>query len=142
MLQSIVGFVVVVLFGVYANQALTHVQKEEMDSLVLATEGQAPQELSDLFREVGGVTAQFSLWLGSLLMEKLSNSAFSLQSDRVSYEQFKFWCLTHAQATSIMKWLLKEPCTVTLSDDLETPTFYQTLAGVTHCEYPLSSPSH
>ncbi len=44
--------VVSVLFGVYANEALTHVQKEEMDSLVLSTEGQAPQELSDLFREV------------------------------------------------------------------------------------------
>lgn len=59
---------------------------------------------------------------------------FSWQSDRVSYEHFRFWVLRNADATTITKWLLKEPASVTLSNDLETPTFYQTLAGVTHCE--------
>ena len=57
------------------------------------------------------------------------------QSDRVSYEHFRLWVLSHNEATTIVKWLLKEPCTVTLSNDLETPTFYQTLAGVTHCKF-------
>ena len=43
---------VTVIFGLYANESLSHVQKEQMDALVLATEGQVPQELSDLFRDV------------------------------------------------------------------------------------------
>lgn len=33
------------------------------------------------------------------------------------------------------KWLLMEHMTVSLSDDTDTPTFYQTLAGVTHCKF-------
>lgn len=59
---------------------------------------------------------------------------FVLQSDRVSYDHFRMWVLSFPEATSPTRWLLHEPCTVTLSDELETPTFYQTLAGVTHCE--------
>lgn len=50
MVDYLVSFLV--LFGLYANEALTHVQKEEMDRLVLATEGQVPQALSDLFKDV------------------------------------------------------------------------------------------
>ena len=40
------------MFGLYANEALTHVEKEEMDRLVLATEGQVPPALSELFKDV------------------------------------------------------------------------------------------
>ena len=40
------------MFGLYANEALTHVQKEEMDRIVLATERQVPQALSQLFLDV------------------------------------------------------------------------------------------
>ena len=61
---------------------------------------------------------------------------FHFQADRVPYERFKLWVLYHQTVTSIIKWLLQEPCVVTLSNDLETPTFYQTLAGVTHCKLP------
>lgn len=60
------------------------------------------------------------------------NSKF--QSERISYEEFREWLLAHPDATTVTRWLLAEPCHVSLSNDLETPTFYQTLAGVTHCE--------
>lgn len=39
----------------------------------------------------------------------------------------------HKNATILSKWLLVESC-VNLSSELETPTFYQSLAGVTHLE--------
>ncbi|CAG2061101.1 unnamed protein product, partial [Timema podura] len=55
--------------------------------------------------------------------------------ERLSYEEFREWLQVHPDATSLSRWLLSEPCTVTLSNELETPTFYQTLAGVTHCKY-------
>uniref|UniRef100_A0A182M9T8 ubiquitinyl hydrolase 1 n=1 Tax=Anopheles culicifacies TaxID=139723 RepID=A0A182M9T8_9DIPT len=39
----------------------------------------------------------------------------------------------HRGATALSKWLLQDAC-VNLSSELETPTFYQSLAGVTHLE--------
>lgn len=59
-------------------------------------------------------------------------SLFS-QSDRVTYEQFKSWIIAHKKATVLSKWLLLESG-VNLSTELETPTFFQSLAGVTHLE--------
>nr|CAD7196012.1 unnamed protein product [Timema douglasi] len=61
------------------------------------------------------------------------SSLFS-EKERLSYEEFREWLQVHPDATSLSRWLLSEPCTVTLSNELETPTFYQTLAGVTHLE--------
>uniref|UniRef100_A0A2M4A0P1 ubiquitinyl hydrolase 1 n=1 Tax=Anopheles triannulatus TaxID=58253 RepID=A0A2M4A0P1_9DIPT len=55
------------------------------------------------------------------------------QSDRVTFEQFKSWIQMHRGATALSKWLLLDAC-VNLSSELETPTFYQSLAGVTHLE--------
>lgn len=57
--------------------------------------------------------------------------------DRVTFEEFGDWLREYPDATSLSRWLLCEPCTVTISNELETPTFYQTLAGVTHCESTL-----
>ena len=42
----------VVLFGMYADDSYSYVQKEEMDRLVLESEGQVSSALSDLFQEV------------------------------------------------------------------------------------------
>lgn len=42
----------VVLFGMYADDSYSYVQKEEMDRLVLESEGQISVALSDLFQEV------------------------------------------------------------------------------------------
>lgn len=55
------------------------------------------------------------------------------QSDRVTYDQFKSWIIVHKKATVLSKWLLLESG-VNLSTELETPTFFQSLAGVTHLE--------
>ncbi len=41
-----------VLFGIYAHESLMYIQKEEMDQLILASEGQPPQCVSQLFLEV------------------------------------------------------------------------------------------
>ncbi|KAI0214878.1 Ubiquitin carboxyl-terminal hydrolase 32 [Lamellibrachia satsuma] len=94
------------LFGLYANEHLCSIEKHEMDAFILATDGQVPQSLSELFRE----------------------------TDSVSFESFRSWIMTHPEATSVSKWLLVEKHNVSLSNDLETPTFHQTLAGVTHLE--------
>ena len=58
----------------------------------------------------------------------------SSQSDQVNFDTFYQWVRTHPDATIITKWLLMEQSAISLSNDMETPTFYQTLAGVTHCE--------
>ncbi|CAI9715032.1 ubiquitin carboxyl-terminal hydrolase 32-like [Octopus vulgaris] len=94
------------LFGMYADEAFSYIQKEEMDRRILETEQQVSQSLSELFKEC----------------------------DQVTYEQFSSWVSLHPDATLLTKWLLSEPLSVTLSNDMETPTFYQTLAGVTHLE--------
>ncbi|XP_049878866.1 ubiquitin carboxyl-terminal hydrolase 32 isoform X2 [Pectinophora gossypiella] len=52
--------------------------------------------------------------------------------DKVTYEQFRSWLLIHKDATVLSKWLLSERANMV--QDLETPTFYQSLAGVTHLE--------
>ena len=62
-------------------------------------------------------------------------NCFILQTDRVTYEQFRAWVLRNRDATSVTRWLLQDAPTVSLSNNQETPTFYQTLAGVTHCMY-------
>lgn len=55
------------------------------------------------------------------------------QSERVNFEQFQDWIVKHRNATVLSKWLLADNC-VSLTSELETPTFYQSLAGVTHLE--------
>lgn len=57
------------------------------------------------------------------------------QNDQVSFDYFRLWVKKHPDATEMTKWLLMEHMTVSLSDDTDTPTFYQTLAGVTHCKF-------
>lgn len=51
--------------------------------------------------------------------------------EKVTFDQFRSWLLIHKDATVLSKWLLSE---VNIAQDLETPTFYQSLAGVTHLE--------
>ncbi|CAH1641332.1 unnamed protein product [Spodoptera littoralis] len=52
-------------------------------------------------------------------------------AEKVTFDQFRSWLLIHKDATVLSKWLLSE---VNVAQDLETPTFYQSLAGVTHLE--------
>uniref|UniRef100_A0A8C2Z9U4 ubiquitinyl hydrolase 1 n=1 Tax=Cyclopterus lumpus TaxID=8103 RepID=A0A8C2Z9U4_CYCLU len=56
------------------------------------------------------------------------------QGDKVNYERFRNWLLQNKEAFTLSRWLLSGGVCVTLTDDSDTPTFYQTLAGVTHLE--------
>lgn len=54
-----------VLFGMYADDSYSYVQKEEMDRLVLESEGQISVALSDLFQEVKIIeTLPESIYIG------------------------------------------------------------------------------
>lgn len=55
--------------------------------------------------------------------------------DKVTFDQFRSWLLIHKDATVLSKWLLSD---LVVTHDLETPTFYQSLAGVTHLEERVS----
>lgn len=70
----------------------------------------------------------------------LQTGAISLfsQSDKLNFEQFNVWIQTHKNSTVLSKWVLSEK-TVHLTSELETPTFYQSLAGVTHLEERVST---
>ncbi|CAG2247856.1 USP6_32 [Mytilus edulis] len=94
------------IFGMYADDSYTMVQKDEMDRRIIETEGQVSHAVSELFSD----------------------------RDQVTFEQFRLWIFQHPGATIITKWLLMEDITISLSNDTDTPTFYQTLAGVTHLE--------
>lgn len=61
------------------------------------------------------------------------SSLFGPSSDRVPFEHFRQWMLLNKRATVLSRWLLFEPY-VNLAPDLETPTFFQSLAGVTHLD--------
>lgn len=61
--------------------------------------------------------------------------------DKVGFEQFRLWLTINKDGTGLSRWLLLEPC-VSLSSELEMPTFYQTLAGVTHLEEHVSINYH
>jgi hypothetical protein len=52
-----------VIFGFYAYESLPFVNKSEMDRLVLATEGQVPAALSELFLDVSTGTSVYTSWL-------------------------------------------------------------------------------
>uniref|UniRef100_A0A8K9UKA3 ubiquitinyl hydrolase 1 n=1 Tax=Oncorhynchus mykiss TaxID=8022 RepID=A0A8K9UKA3_ONCMY len=56
------------------------------------------------------------------------------EGEKVNYERFKSWLLQNTEAFTFSRWLLSGGVCVTLTDDSDTPTFYQTLAGVTHLE--------
>ncbi|XP_046386606.1 ubiquitin carboxyl-terminal hydrolase 32 isoform X1 [Ischnura elegans] len=95
------------LFCLYSNENGSFVVKDEMLRLVHACEGGfVPESVLQLFSE----------------------------HEKVPFEEFREWLQANPDATSLTRWLLSEPCAVTLSNDTETPTFYQTLAGVTHLE--------
>ncbi|KAG8122650.1 hypothetical protein E2320_018138 [Naja naja] len=56
------------------------------------------------------------------------------EGEKVNYEKFRSWLLHNKEAFTFSRWLLSGGVYVTLTDDSDTPTFYQTLAGVTHCK--------
>ena len=58
----------------------------------------------------------------------------ALQGGTVNYSKFREWLIENPNSTPLTEWLMSDPCPVMLTNDLETPTFYQTLSGVTHLD--------
>jgi len=52
----------------------------------------------------------------------------------VTFEQFCLWQEKHPEALGVVQWLLSPNDNLSLVNKVDTPTFYQTLAGVTHLE--------
>ncbi|CAN0056591.1 unnamed protein product [Lampetra planeri] len=95
------------IFSLCANESGSYVSREGLEGLLQACETQPLAEtVRQCFRE----------------------------SERANYERFKQWLLANKELLILSRWLLASTVSVTLTDDSDTPTFYQTLAGVTHLE--------
>uniref|UniRef100_A0A670Z3P7 Ubiquitin carboxyl-terminal hydrolase 32 n=1 Tax=Pseudonaja textilis TaxID=8673 RepID=A0A670Z3P7_PSETE len=94
------------IFSLFSNESGSHVAREEMERMLLIIDGKVPECLKKCFSE----------------------------GEKVNYEKFRSWLLQNKEAFTFSRWLLSGGVYVTLTDDSDTPTFYQTLAGVTHLE--------
>lgn len=94
------------LFSLFASDPSGHASKEDMEAVLQALDGEVPPALRQCF----------------------------LEGDKVNYERFRIWLQQNIEAFTFSRWLLSGGVSVTLTDDSDTPTFYQTLAGVTHLE--------
>ena len=52
--------------------------------------------------------------------------------DRATFEQFSAWLERHHKDLGLARWVMSPTSNLSLVSHLDTPTFYQTLAGVTH----------
>ncbi|CAM5164706.1 unnamed protein product [Eretmochelys imbricata] len=94
------------IFSLFSNESGSYVIREEMERMLHIVDGKIPDSLKRCFSE----------------------------GEKVNYEKFKNWLLQNKDAFTFSRWLLSGGVYVTLTDDSDTPTFYQTLAGVTHLE--------
>ncbi|XP_054901475.1 ubiquitin carboxyl-terminal hydrolase 32 isoform X4 [Poeciliopsis prolifica] len=94
------------LFSLFASDLSGYAAREDIEAVLQALDGEVPSSLKRCFAE----------------------------SDKVNYERFRNWLLQNKEAFTLSRWLLSGGVCVTLTDDSDTPTFYQTLAGVTHLE--------
>ncbi|KAK2574456.1 Ubiquitin carboxyl-terminal hydrolase 32 [Acropora cervicornis] len=94
------------IFNIYSTDG-AFVNKDNMESLILGCDGgNIPQPVIDCFSE----------------------------NDRLTFEEFSNWLIKNPDVTTLTRWLLfvSNGCSMQLTDNSETPTFYQTLASVTH----------
>ncbi|XP_044285771.1 ubiquitin carboxyl-terminal hydrolase 32 isoform X2 [Varanus komodoensis] len=94
------------IFSLFSNESGSYVVREEMERMLHMVDGKVPETLKKCFSE----------------------------GEKVNYERFRNWLLHNKEAFTFSRWLLSGGVYVTLTDDSDTPTFYQTLAGVTHLE--------
>uniref|UniRef100_A0A7N6BGZ7 Ubiquitin carboxyl-terminal hydrolase 32 n=1 Tax=Anabas testudineus TaxID=64144 RepID=A0A7N6BGZ7_ANATE len=94
------------LFSLFASDLGGYAAREDIEAVLQVLDGEVPTSLKKCFSE----------------------------GDKVNYERFKNWLLQNKEAFTLSRWLLSGGVCVTLTDDSDTPTFYQTLAGVTHLE--------
>lgn len=112
------------LWNVYCNDSGTHIIKHDFAKALQIEETYQQSAPTNVNRPT---IAELQTKSQSILLSLFGHS------DRVNFEQFKQWIVKHERATVLSRWLLLESC-VNLSTELETPTFYQSLAGVTHLE--------
>uniref|UniRef100_A0A8D3BMW7 Ubiquitin carboxyl-terminal hydrolase 32 n=1 Tax=Scophthalmus maximus TaxID=52904 RepID=A0A8D3BMW7_SCOMX len=94
------------LFSLFASDLGGYAAREDIEAVLQVLDGEVPTSLKKCFPE----------------------------GDKVNYERFRNWLLQNKEAFTLSRWLLSGGVCVTLTDDSDTPTFYQTLAGVTHLE--------
>ncbi|XP_029922216.1 ubiquitin carboxyl-terminal hydrolase 32 isoform X5 [Myripristis murdjan] len=94
------------LFSLFASEQGGYAARDDMEAVLRVLDGEVPPSLRKCFSE----------------------------GDKVNYERFRNWLLQNKEAFTLSRWLLSGGVCVTLTDDSDTPTFYQTLAGVTHLE--------
>ncbi|KAM8854577.1 ubiquitin carboxyl-terminal hydrolase 32 isoform 2-T2 [Synchiropus picturatus] len=94
------------LFSLFASDLGGYAAREDIEAVLQILDGEVPASLRKCFNE----------------------------GDKVNYERFRAWVLQNKEAFTFSRWLLSAGVCVTLTDDSDTPTFYQTLAGVTHLE--------
>ncbi|KAF7644576.1 hypothetical protein LDENG_00219480, partial [Lucifuga dentata] len=92
------------LFSLFASEQGGYAARDDMEAVLQLLDGEVPPSLRKCFSE----------------------------GDKVNYERFRNWLLQNKEAFTLSRWLLSGGVCVTLTDDSDTPTFYQTLAGVTH----------
>lgn len=88
------------------------------------------QSLSSLNSQTGMDSAHG--WRSVFWRQQIHFAFLFVQGDKVNYDRFRNWLLQDKEAFTLSRWLLSGGVCVTLTDDSDTPTFYQTLAGVTH----------
>ncbi|XP_032364204.1 ubiquitin carboxyl-terminal hydrolase 32 isoform X6 [Etheostoma spectabile] len=94
------------LFSLFASDLGGYAARDDIEAVLQVLDGEIPASLKKCFSD----------------------------SDKVNYERFRNWLLQNKEAFTLSRWLLSGGVCVTLTDDSDTPTFYQTLAGVTHLE--------
>ncbi|XP_017089550.2 ubiquitin carboxyl-terminal hydrolase 32 isoform X2 [Drosophila bipectinata] len=110
--------------------------KDLLCGLVLITRGTQEEKtkfLWNLYCNDAGTYIIKTDYVRNVNLAPFESVSLFAQSERVNFEQFQDWIVKHRNATVLSKWLLADNC-VSLTSELETPTFYQSLAGVTHLE--------
>lgn len=124
LLYVCISFIIRFLWNVYCNDSGTHILKQEFAKAL---------QIEETYQQpVPGSTAKPTIAELHTKSQSILISLFG-HSDRANFDQFKQWIIRHERATVLSRWLLLESG-VNLSTELETPTFYQSLAGVTHLE--------
>ncbi|XP_058975366.1 ubiquitin carboxyl-terminal hydrolase 32 isoform X3 [Musca domestica] len=110
--------------------------KDLLCGLVLITKGTEDEKIRflwNLYCNDSGTYILKSDFTKALNLLPYENASLFAQTDRINFEQFQAWLLKNRTSTVLSKWLLSDNC-ISLTSELETPTFYQSLAGVTHLE--------
>ncbi|KAF0300546.1 Ubiquitin carboxyl-terminal hydrolase 32 [Amphibalanus amphitrite] len=116
--------------------------KDLLCGLVVITRGTAEEKIKLLFNVYAGEGGQFITRTSMLKVVQQCEGktnvdgfrALFKSEERVGYSEYRDWVQLYSHATELSTWLLSGDSGLKLSDDLETPTFYQSLAGVTHLE--------